>query len=90
MADTDFDKGSDIVALVNELVREPHERPWLEFKENLFDPQDVGEYIAALSNSAVLAQRPRAYRFGAYATATMPWWAPPSTLTVLKWETRMS
>ncbi len=55
------DQDSAVVALVRELARQPRETPWLEFKENLFDPPVVGQYVSALANAAVLAQRARAY-----------------------------
>jgi ATP-dependent DNA helicase RecG len=48
-------------ALLAELCRQPHETEWLEFKENQERPDDIGEYISALSNSAVLAGRAHAY-----------------------------
>jgi len=47
--------------LVGELCRTPHESEWVEFKENNKSPEDIGEYIAALSNSAALVSRPFAY-----------------------------
>jgi predicted HTH transcriptional regulator len=40
--------------LLARLCAEQRELPWLEFKENLSDPAQIGEYISALSNSAVL------------------------------------
>lgn len=48
-------------SLLADLCREPRETTWLEFKENKADPQEIGEYISALSNAAVLAGRGRAY-----------------------------
>lgn len=32
----------------------PAETEWVEFKENKADPDDIGQYISALSNSARL------------------------------------
>jgi ATP-dependent DNA helicase RecG len=32
----------------------PNEKEWVEFKENRADPEDIGEYISALSNTARL------------------------------------
>lgn len=46
--------------LLARLCREP-ESPWLEFKENFRDLDGIGEYISALSNSAVLSGKPYAY-----------------------------
>ena len=41
--------------LLSRLCAERQELPWLEFKENLREPREIGEYISALSNSAVLS-----------------------------------
>jgi len=46
---------------VRELCRQPQEAEWVEFKHNYADPQEIGEYISALSNSAALAGRSSAY-----------------------------
>ena len=48
-------------SLVHELVALPSETGWLEFKHNNGDPQEIGEYISALSNSAALDGKARAY-----------------------------
>lgn len=37
------------------------ETEWVEFKENNADPQEIGEYVSALANSAALLGKPRAY-----------------------------
>jgi predicted HTH transcriptional regulator len=47
--------------LLGALRREPRETPWLEFKVNNGDPQEIGEYISALANGAALQERPTAY-----------------------------
>jgi ATP-dependent DNA helicase RecG len=47
-------------ALSERLVREP-EREWLEFKANKADPTEMGEYVSALANSAMLEDRDKAY-----------------------------
>ena len=48
-------------SLVRELVKLPNETEWVEFKCNNKQPQMIGEYISALSNSAALCERPKAY-----------------------------
>jgi ATP-dependent DNA helicase RecG len=48
-------------ALLDRLRREPHETEWLEFKENHYEPQVLGEYLSALANAACLAGKPRGY-----------------------------
>ena len=40
--------------LIRELCKLPTETEWVEFKENNSDPQEIGEYISALANSAAL------------------------------------
>lgn len=47
--------------LALELVKLPIETEWVEFKLNNDDPQKIGEYISALSNSATLNGKAFAY-----------------------------
>ncbi len=51
----------DLTALLDRLRSEPHESEWLEFKANQYDSQELGEYLSALSNSACLLDKRRAY-----------------------------
>lgn len=44
-------------SLVREFVAMPHETEWLEFKCNFADPQSIGEYLSALSNSAAINEK---------------------------------
>lgn len=39
----------------------PRETTWLEFKENISEPERIGKYISALSNSATLANKSNGY-----------------------------
>jgi len=48
-------------ALIQELAALPHEAEWVEFKENNCDPEEVGEYLSALANSAALLGKPNSY-----------------------------
>ena len=41
-------------SLVAELRKLPRETGWVEFKENNPNPEDIGEYLSALSNTAAL------------------------------------
>lgn len=50
-----------LVGLISELRKQPAETTWLEFKENKADPEDIGEYISALSNMAALAGKANGY-----------------------------
>ena len=53
---------NDYVArLTRELVKLPTETEWVEFKENNADPQEIAEYISALSNAATLCGKSRGY-----------------------------
>lgn len=50
-----------LASLVRELCKLPTETEWLEFKHNRADPEQIGEYLSALSNSAALANRAHGY-----------------------------
>ncbi len=41
--------------LLGKLRALPKETGWVEFKENYYDPDEIGEYVSALSNAAALA-----------------------------------
>jgi len=51
----------ELTALLDRLCNEPHETEWLEFKENQYEPQLLGEYLSALANAACLAGKQRGY-----------------------------
>ena len=48
---------TDIKNLVQELRAYENEMEWLEFKENWFEPSQLGEYVSAISNSAAMEGR---------------------------------
>ena len=48
-------------SLVAEFLKLPRETPWLEFKGNNADPEEIGEYISALSNATALAGKSHGY-----------------------------
>ena len=50
-----------LASLIHELCKLPQETEWIEFKVNNSDPQEIGEYISALSNSAALVGKAFAY-----------------------------
>lgn len=52
---------TDLVKLLHCLLNLPHETEWVEFKHNNCNPEEIGEYLSALSNSAALHQQDRAY-----------------------------
>jgi predicted HTH transcriptional regulator len=50
-----------LTSLLSELRKLPQETEWVEFKQNMVEAQQVGEYISALSNSAALVGKACAY-----------------------------
>lgn len=48
-------------SLVRSLAALPDETEWVEFKHNNENPEEIGQYISALSNSAALGRRSAAY-----------------------------
>lgn len=53
--------GDNLIGLLHELRKFPSETEWVEFKRDNADPEEIGEYISALSNAAVLAGRAAGY-----------------------------
>lgn len=53
----------DFRALLTDLVKRNFETSWFEFKENWYDPDKLGRYISALSNSAKVVNSDYAYFF---------------------------
>lgn len=47
--------------VVTDLVALPKETEWVEFKVNNSNPEEIGEYISAIANSAALDGRDRGY-----------------------------
>lgn len=47
--------------LIDELRKLPAETPWVEFKRNNDSPEDIGQYLSALSNAAALEGKTNAY-----------------------------
>lgn len=45
---------ADLDAKLTELLGLPAETEWVEFKHNKAEPQEIGEYLSALSNAAAL------------------------------------
>jgi len=50
-----------VISLIHELRQEPAETEWLEFKVNNGNPDEIGEYVSALANSAALGERASGY-----------------------------
>jgi ATP-dependent DNA helicase RecG len=51
----------DLCSLLKRLLSEGREKSWLEFKLNASAPADIGKYISALSNAALLEGLDNAY-----------------------------
>jgi ATP-dependent DNA helicase RecG len=52
---------SELRTKLDELRKLPKETEWVEFKKNFVLPEEIGEYISALSNAACLDDRKNAY-----------------------------
>ncbi len=50
-----------LISLINELRKSAKETEWVEFKHNNADPDEIGQQIASLSNSAALCDKAYAY-----------------------------
>ncbi len=50
-----------LAGLITELRKLPAETGWLEFKRNNSNPEEIGEYLSALSNTAALTGKANAY-----------------------------
>jgi predicted HTH transcriptional regulator len=46
---------------LDELLRLPAETEWVEFKHNNDNPEEIGEYLTALSNGAALHRKDTGY-----------------------------
>jgi ATP-dependent DNA helicase RecG len=52
---------SDPQELIKTLCARETEGEWYEFKKGAFDPDDFGQYVSALSNAAMLAEKRHAF-----------------------------
>ena len=50
-----------VASIIMEARSHEAELPWIEFKTNWDNPQDIGEYISALSNMAALFNQPHGF-----------------------------
>lgn len=51
----------DLKKTVDALIVLPHETEWVEFKHNFHSPDEIGERISALANSACICKKAYAY-----------------------------
>ena len=49
------------IEFFKELIRYEYEKEWIEFKENWYNREEIGEYISALSNVATICGVPYSY-----------------------------
>lgn len=50
-----------LIELINELVKQPYESEWVEFKLNFHSPEEIGERISALANGATIQNQDFGY-----------------------------
>jgi len=50
-----------LISLINELTSQPKENEWIEFKHNFHSPEEIGERISGVSNSACIHKKPVGY-----------------------------
>ena len=51
----------ELKKIIEKLVNLPQETEWIEFKENFHSPEEIGERISAISNSARLLDKSFGY-----------------------------
>lgn len=51
----------DYKKLLIDLIENANEGEWFEFKENWYEPNQLGEYISALANAAAMNNKPYGY-----------------------------
>lgn len=61
MSDSPDAGSEDLCALLVQLAALPEEVEWVELKANFKDPEEIGQYLSALSNSAALKRKPKGY-----------------------------
>ena len=49
------------ISLVHELHKLPQQTEWVEFKRNNDNPEEIGQYLSALANSAALLGKVNGY-----------------------------
>ena len=50
-----------LINIVNDLVKQPNESEWVEFKHNYHSAEEIGERISSLANGACLHNQPFGY-----------------------------
>lgn len=52
---------TDLRKLLEDLVQQPQESEWIEFKHNFHSPEEIGERISAISNSVCILNKTYGY-----------------------------
>lgn len=52
---------AQLKAIINDLVKQPKESEWVEFKLNIHSENEIGERISALSNGAAVHNQEYGY-----------------------------
>ena len=55
------DVKKNLNVMIEELISHDSEEEWFEFKENWYEPVELGQYISAMSNAAVMRGEDFAY-----------------------------
>lgn len=55
------DVKKNLISIVEDLISHDSEEEWFEFKENWYEPAELGQYISAMSNAAVMRGQDFAY-----------------------------
>lgn len=50
-----------LINIINDLIKQPNESEWVEFKHNYHSAEEIGERISALANGACLHNQPFGY-----------------------------
>ncbi len=82
--------------LVKELAKHEKETPWVEFKENKADPEEIAERISGLANSAALHKHQYGYMVwgirdtdhALVGTSFKPWQAKKGNEDLINWLRR--
>lgn len=51
----------ELLGILNDLLKLPRETEWVEFKQNNAEPEEIGEYLSALANTAALIRKVNAW-----------------------------
>jgi len=55
------DVKTDLTSIVEDIISHDSEEEWFEFKENWYEPTELGQYVSAMSNAAVMCGQDFAY-----------------------------